>query len=118
VRLDDESRPACLDVEATQSHNESQFDSAREFSSPRLYLRISKLRQRGIGISHRRIDSPFGKAYSYLIETALVALVTLTAQSSLRPDIGSNAYVEYTFVPWLGRSIYRRTVDLSAICIQ
>jgi hypothetical protein len=32
--------------------------------------------------------------------------------------IGSNAYVEYTFVPWLGRSIYRRTVDLSAICIQ
>ncbi|MDB5783644.1 MAG: hypothetical protein JWQ50_3559 [Caballeronia mineralivorans] len=32
--------------------------------------------------------------------------------------IGSNAYVEYTFVPSLGRSIYRRTVDLSAICIQ
>ena len=32
--------------------------------------------------------------------------------------IGSNAYAEYTFVPWLGRSIYRRTVDLSAICIQ
>ncbi|WP_268959192.1 hypothetical protein [Paraburkholderia elongata] len=32
--------------------------------------------------------------------------------------IGSNAYVEYTFVPWLGRNIYRRTVDLSAICIQ
>jgi len=32
--------------------------------------------------------------------------------------IGSNAYMEYTFVPWLGKSIYRRTVDLSAICIQ
>jgi hypothetical protein len=32
--------------------------------------------------------------------------------------IGSNAYAEYTFVPWLGRNIYRRTVDLSAICIQ
>jgi hypothetical protein len=32
--------------------------------------------------------------------------------------IGSNAYMEYTFVPWLGRNIYRRTVDLSAICIQ
>jgi hypothetical protein len=25
--------------------------------------------------------------------------------------IGSNAYAEYPFVPWLGRSIYRRTVD-------
>jgi hypothetical protein len=32
--------------------------------------------------------------------------------------IGSNAYVEYTFVPWLGRSVYRRTVDLGHICIQ
>lgn len=32
--------------------------------------------------------------------------------------IGSNAYVEYTFVPWLGRNVYRRTVDLRDICIQ
>lgn len=32
--------------------------------------------------------------------------------------IGANAYVEYTFVPWLGRSVYRRTVDYSDICIQ
>jgi len=32
--------------------------------------------------------------------------------------IGSNAYDEYTFVPWLGRNIYRRTVDFSTICIQ
>jgi hypothetical protein len=32
--------------------------------------------------------------------------------------MGSNAYVEYAFVPWLGRSIYRRTVDLSATYIQ
>ncbi|TCK88223.1 hypothetical protein B0G74_6403 [Paraburkholderia sp. BL9I2N2] len=32
--------------------------------------------------------------------------------------IGSNSYGEYTFVPWLGRTIYRRTVDFSAICIQ
>jgi hypothetical protein len=32
--------------------------------------------------------------------------------------VGSNAYAEYTFVPWLGRNIYRRTVDLSDICIQ
>ena len=31
--------------------------------------------------------------------------------------IGSNAYVEYTFVPWLGRSVYRRTVDLSSITL-
>jgi hypothetical protein len=32
--------------------------------------------------------------------------------------VGSNAYVEYTFVPWLGRNIYRRTVEFSTICIQ
>ncbi|ACD21553.1 hypothetical protein Bphyt_7268 (plasmid) [Paraburkholderia phytofirmans PsJN] len=32
--------------------------------------------------------------------------------------IGSNAYTEYTFVPWLGRSIYRRTVDFATICMQ
>jgi len=31
--------------------------------------------------------------------------------------IGSNAYDEYTFVPWLGKNVYRRTVDLTAICI-
>lgn len=31
--------------------------------------------------------------------------------------IGSNAYDEYTFVPWLGRSVYRRTVDLSKVTI-
>jgi transcriptional regulator GlxA family with amidase domain len=31
--------------------------------------------------------------------------------------IGSDAYAE-SFVPWLGRNIYRRTFDLSAICIQ
>jgi hypothetical protein len=32
--------------------------------------------------------------------------------------IGSTAYDEYTYVPWLNRSIYRRTVELSRICIQ
>ena len=32
--------------------------------------------------------------------------------------IGSNAYVEYTFVPWLNKTVYRRTVDLSRIFIQ
>ncbi|BEU21599.1 hypothetical protein [Paraburkholderia sp. 22B1P] len=32
--------------------------------------------------------------------------------------VGANAYVEYTFVPWLNRSVYRRTVDLSRICLQ
>lgn len=26
--------------------------------------------------------------------------------------IGSNAYDEYTFVPWLNKNIYRRTVDI------
>jgi hypothetical protein len=31
--------------------------------------------------------------------------------------IGFNAYDEYTFVPWLNRNVYRRTVDLSQICI-
>lgn len=33
-------------------------------------------------------------------------------------QIGSNAYDEYTFVPWLNKNVYRRTVDLSGICIQ
>ena len=32
--------------------------------------------------------------------------------------IGSNAYVEYTFIPWLGQNVYRRTVDLTAVCLQ
>ncbi|HEX7908729.1 MAG TPA: hypothetical protein VF534_11645 [Paraburkholderia sp.] len=32
--------------------------------------------------------------------------------------IGSNAYWEYTFVPWLNKYVYRRTVDLSGVCIQ
>ncbi|MDR5782577.1 hypothetical protein QCE63_24540 [Caballeronia sp. LZ065] len=32
--------------------------------------------------------------------------------------IGSNAYIEYTFVAWLGRSVYRRTVDYRSICLQ
>ena len=32
--------------------------------------------------------------------------------------IGSNAYDEYTFVPWLNKNVYRRTVDLTRICIQ
>ena len=31
--------------------------------------------------------------------------------------IGSNAYDEYTYVPWMNRSVYRRTVDLSHICL-
>lgn len=32
--------------------------------------------------------------------------------------VGSNAYDEYTYVPWLNRNIYRRTVELSRVCIQ
>lgn len=32
--------------------------------------------------------------------------------------IGANAYDEYTFVPWLNRNVYRRTVDLNAVCLQ
>ena len=32
--------------------------------------------------------------------------------------VGSNAYDEYTFVPWLNKNVYRRTVDLSQICLQ
>jgi hypothetical protein len=31
--------------------------------------------------------------------------------------VGSNAYDEYTFVPWLNKNIYRRTVDLSRVCL-
>jgi hypothetical protein len=31
--------------------------------------------------------------------------------------IGSNAYDEYTFVPWLGKNVYRRTVDLSKVTL-
>ena len=29
--------------------------------------------------------------------------------------VGANAYQEFTFVPWLSRSVYRRTVDLKSI---
>ncbi|CAB3791186.1 hypothetical protein LMG28614_03244 [Paraburkholderia ultramafica] len=32
--------------------------------------------------------------------------------------VGANAYVEYTFVPWLSRNVYRRTVDLNQVCLQ
>jgi hypothetical protein len=31
--------------------------------------------------------------------------------------IGSNAYDEYTFVPWLNKYVYRRTVDLGRVCL-
>ncbi len=31
--------------------------------------------------------------------------------------LGSNAYDEYTYVPWLDRTVYRRTVDLSLVCL-
>jgi hypothetical protein len=31
--------------------------------------------------------------------------------------IGSNAYDEYTFVPWLGKNVYRRTVDFSKVTL-
>jgi hypothetical protein len=31
--------------------------------------------------------------------------------------IGSNAYDEYTLVPWLGKNVYRRTVDLSSVTL-
>ncbi|MGF6771898.1 hypothetical protein P3T18_004385 [Paraburkholderia sp. GAS199] len=30
----------------------------------------------------------------------------------------SNAYVEYTFVSWLNKSVYRRTVDYRQVCLQ
>lgn len=32
--------------------------------------------------------------------------------------VGSNAYDEYMYVSWLDRHVYRRTVELSKICIQ
>jgi hypothetical protein len=32
--------------------------------------------------------------------------------------IGINTYDKCTFVPWLNRHVYRRTVDLSGECIQ
>lgn len=32
--------------------------------------------------------------------------------------IGSNAYDEYTYVSWIDRNVYRRTVDLSRVCLQ
>jgi len=30
----------------------------------------------------------------------------------------SDAYMEFTFVPWLGRDVYRRTVDYRDVCLQ
>jgi len=32
--------------------------------------------------------------------------------------IGANAYIEYTFITWLNRNVYRRTVDYRHICLQ
>lgn len=32
--------------------------------------------------------------------------------------LGANAYVEYTFVSWLSRNVYRRTVDYAQVCLQ
>jgi hypothetical protein len=32
--------------------------------------------------------------------------------------IGSNGYTEYSFVPWLNRNVYRRTVDFAQITLQ
>ena len=32
--------------------------------------------------------------------------------------VGCNAYDEYTFVSWLGKDVYRRTVNLASVCIQ
>lgn len=29
--------------------------------------------------------------------------------------VGANAYVEVTFVPWLNRNVYRRTIDYRSI---
>jgi len=59
------------------------------------------------GVSARPV--PFYKVFKgFIVSPVLYSWI----------HIGSNAYAEYTFVPWLGRSIYRRTVDLSAICIQ
>jgi hypothetical protein len=31
--------------------------------------------------------------------------------------MGSNAYAEYTYVPWLGKNVYRRTVDLRHVTL-
>lgn len=31
--------------------------------------------------------------------------------------IGITAYDEYTFVPWLNKYVYRRTVDLGKVCL-
>ncbi|WP_280923058.1 hypothetical protein [Paraburkholderia sp. LEh10] len=31
--------------------------------------------------------------------------------------ICSNAYVEYTYVSWLDKNVYRRTVDYHDICL-
>lgn len=31
--------------------------------------------------------------------------------------VGSNAYDEYVFVPWLNRYVYQRTVDLRRVCL-
>jgi hypothetical protein len=31
--------------------------------------------------------------------------------------IRGNAYDEYTYVPWLDKCVYRRTVDLGKVCL-
>lgn len=31
--------------------------------------------------------------------------------------VGCNAYDEYTFVPWLNKTVFRRTVDFWHVCL-
>lgn len=50
----------------------------------------------------------------------LLLLLTETVMNRLCNMIflHANGYDEHTFVPWLGRWVYRRTVDFNAICLQ
>lgn len=54
-----------------------------------------------------------------------VSLLSCSSQSRCLDNVlshwivvGCNAYDEYTYVPWLDRHVYRRTVDLSRVCLQ
>jgi hypothetical protein len=97
-----------------------------------LYVRIRHLRQRTMARDDGRIDLDQGTSYATDIavsdrtckcraHSSIPWRVAVDfSLSTLRHwlFLGSNAYVEYTFVPWLNRSVYRRTVPYSAICIQ
>jgi hypothetical protein len=69
-------------------------------------------------VVHPRVDRQITSFCAAHIATHHLGEITMSDALCTWILIGSNAYDEYTFVPWLNKNVYRRTVDLSAVCIQ